>query len=170
MMAGGIVNGNKTPAAEFNVWADPEAADLVFCSGIPLKTMVALDPIRQGGGITPEDVSVIEQSDAPWSQMAARLLRVQLSRWEKFTGQARPASPPDLAAMGVAIDPSLARAEMLHVVVECGGNHTRGMTVVDQRPFRGVFRSAPEPNIQTVLTIDNARFRRLVVDTLSSMD
>ena len=128
--------------------------------------MVALDPIRQGGGITPEDVAEMEQEDSPWCRMAARLLRSQLSRWEKFTGQAHPASPPDLAAMGVAIDPSLAQSESLHVVVETGGSHTRGMTVVDQRPYRGVFRSAPDPNINTVLSIDNARFRRLVVETL----
>lgn len=167
MMAGGILNGNTTAAAEFNVWADPEAADLVFRSRIPVKTMVSLDPIRQGGGITPEDVDVLEQYDTPWCRMASRLFRAQLSRWEKATGQVRPASPPDLAAMGVAIDPSLAQGEMLHVAVEIGGVHTRGMTVVDQRPFRGIFRSAPEPNIHTILTIDNPRFRRLVVDTLT---
>lgn len=165
MMAGGIENGNSTVAAEFNIYVDPEAADLVFRSRIPHKMMVALEPNRQGGGIYPEDVARLETSPTPWCQMASALLRVQLKRWQTYLGQEMPATPPDLTAMGVALDPTLARTEMLHVAVETGGVHTRGMTVVDRRAFRGVFRPAPEPNINVVWTLDNARYRKLVVDT-----
>ncbi len=166
MMAGGIENGNSTVSAEFNVWVDPEAADIVFRSRIPRKTMVALDPIRQGGGILPEDVETLAASAHPWCRMASLLLRAQQKRWQQFTGEIGPVTPPDLAAVGVAIDPSLAAAEMLRVDIETAGVHTRGMTVVDRRPFRGVFRQAPEPNVNVVRTIDNPRYRRLVVDTL----
>jgi inosine-uridine nucleoside N-ribohydrolase len=164
MMAGGIAGGNTTPAAEFNVWVDPEAAEAVFRTHIP-KTMVALDPIRQGGGIYPQDVEQLEKSAAPWCQMASRLLRVQLKRWEEYLGHPTPASPPDLVAMGVAIDCSLAEAEMLPVVVETTGKHTRGMTLVDRREGRMRFRGGVEPNVNTVLTIDNARYRKLVLNT-----
>ncbi|MCL4561535.1 MAG: nucleoside hydrolase [Chloroflexi bacterium] len=164
MMAGGISGGNTTPAAEFNVWVDPEAADAVFRSHIPM-TMVALDPIRQGGGIYPEDVDRLEKCGASWCWMASRLLRVQRTRWEEYLGHPTPASPPDLAAMGVALDPTLAEAQMLPVVVETGGKHTRGMTLVDRREGRMRFRSGQEPNVNTVLSIDNARYRKLVLDT-----
>ena len=159
MMAGGIDGGNVTAAAEFNVWVDPEAADIVFRSRIP-KTMVALDPIRQGGTLDEDDIAAIEQSSAPWCQMAARLLRWQLSRrW------ASKISPPDLAAMAVAIDPDIAQSEMYHVAIETQGRHTRGMTVVDRRPFRRLREELPAPNVNTVTSIDNERFRRLVVST-----
>ncbi len=165
MMAGGIENGNSTVAAEFNVYADPEAAEIVFGSGIQRKMMVALDPNRQGGGVYSEDVSQIEASSAAWCQMGAALLRYQLERWKTFVGKEMPTFPPDMTAMGIAIDPSLANAEMLHVDIETGGVHTRGMTVVDRRAMRGIFRAAPEPNINVVWTLDNARYRKLVLDT-----
>lgn len=166
MMAGGIRNGNTTAAAEFNVWADPEAADIVFRSRIAKKTMVALDPNYDSGGIYAEDVAQIEAAKSPWCWMAGRLMRQGLERWQEFTGEERPTIPPDLTAMGVALDPTLVNSgEMLHVVVETAGIHTRGMTVVDRRPHRGVFRPSPEPNVFVVYTLDNPRYRKLVVDT-----
>lgn len=165
MMAGGIENGNSTVAAEFNIYADPEAADIVFQSQIKKKMMVALDPNRQGGGIHSSDVALLEASDNSWCKMGASLLRYQLNRWQKYVGTEMPTTPPDLTAMGIAIDPTLAKAEMLHVTVETGGVYTRGMTVVDRRQFRGVFRPAPEPNINVVWTLDNTRYRKLVLDT-----
>ena len=166
MMAGGIDSGNSTAAAEFNIWVDPEAADIVFRSDIPKKTMVSLEPNHQGGQIHPEDVDCIEGSEHPWCQMAAKLLRSQLSRWEKFSGEVRPATPPDLTAMGVAIDPEMAQVESLPVVIETTGRHTRGMTLVDKRPFRHMRPETDYPEINVVFTVDNARHRKLVVDTL----
>lgn len=166
MMAGGIRSGNTTPAAEFNVWADPEAADLVFRSTIPVKTMVALDPNTDSGMIYAEDVEKLEASRHPWCQMASKLMRQSLNRFREFTGESRPAMPPDLTAMGVALRPDLvSSAEKLNVVVETAGNHTRGMTVCDRRAFRGVFRPAPEPNVNVVYTLDNPRYRQFVLET-----
>ncbi len=165
MMAGGIEGGNSTAAAEFNIWVDPEAADIVFRSAIPNKTMVALEPNRQGGGIYPGDVDRVEVSGDAWCGMAAKLLRSQLKRWQERTGQVQPATPPDLTAMAVAIDPSLAQSELLYVVVETTGANTRGMTLVDRRPWRNAYGDAPAPNINVVFTVDNARHRKLVVDT-----
>ena len=164
MMAGGINGGNTTPAAEFNVWVDPEAADIVFSSSIPNKTMVALDPIRQGGGIYSEDVEQFEAAGTPWCDMLGRLLRKRLTMMAQMFGDVRPTTPPDLAAVGVALDPTIACAASLPVRIETEGRYTRGMTVVDQREFRRGPWAEIEPNINVVQTIDNARYRKLVLD------
>jgi inosine-uridine nucleoside N-ribohydrolase len=156
MMAGGICGGNSTPAAEFNVWVDPDAADVVFRSAIP-KTMIALDPIIRYATFTEENVEQIEGSDSPWCSMIGRLLRSRLKRWNG------PISPPDPAAMAVAIDPSVAQGKDYHVVIETRGEHTRGMTVVDRRRWG---HKDSEPNVHVVEEIDTERYRKLSLDTL----
>jgi inosine-uridine nucleoside N-ribohydrolase len=158
MMAGGIGGGNTTPAAEFNIFVDPEAADLVFRSQLP-KTMVALDPIVAGAKIEAEDVDQLEAMDAPWCWFVSQLLRQRLNRWKG------PTTPPDLAAMGVAIDPTLAESQIQHVMIETKGEHTRGMTVVDRRWYRNRIADAPEPNVNVVTSINTERYRKLVLDT-----
>ena len=165
MMAGGITGGNVTPAAEFNVWVDPEAADRVFRSRIP-KTMVPLEPILKGGGIEAEDVVRLEGVDTPWCRMASKLLRLQTVRWGKKGGQQRPAKPHDLVAMGVAIAPTIAESEIMRVAIETQGEHTRGMTVVDRRRYRDKTAGQPWSKVEVVTKIDNGRYRRLVLDTL----
>ena len=76
-----------------------------------------------------------------------------------------PTTPPDLAAMGVAIDKSIADITKYHVAIETQGKLTRGMTVVDQRDFRHWGSEPPAENVNVVTGIDNARYRRLVLDT-----
>ena len=158
MMAGGITGGNRTPAAEFNVWADPEAADVVFRSRIP-KTMVALEPIDEGAKLWPEDAKRLGDKDTPWCWMAGQLLQWQLEHWGS------PVTPPDPAAVAVAIMPTIAETRMYHVAIETRGTYTKGMTVVDRRQYRDRFPDAPAPNINVVTHIDNTRYRNLVMDT-----
>ncbi len=158
MMAGGIGFGNSTAFAEFNVWVDPEAADIVFRSHIP-KTMIALDPINQYSKIDASVIERIERGSAPWCKMAGALLRHGLERWKG------PVSPPDAAAMAVAIEPSTATSKEYPVMVETRGQYTRGMTVVDRRRWRGE-STAAQPNVHVVETIDTSRYHQFVLDTL----
>lgn len=165
MMAGSIGAGNVTSAAEFNVYVDPEAADIVFRSSVP-KTMVGLIPIRRDGGIWPVDVERLEAASTSWCDMIGRLLRERLKAWGRIAGEPRPTTPPDLAAMAIAIDPTIAELVPTYVVVETTGDHTRGMTHPDQREFffdRDEQRAA---NVNVTMTIDNDRYRALVLDTL----
>lgn len=162
MMAGGINGGNSTPAAEFNVYVDPEAADIVFRSRIP-KTMVGLDPIYTNGTLSPENVAQIEATDTPWCWVAGRLLRFQLDRYQARFGALSPVSPPDPAAMAIAIDPGLGTAEMRHVTVETKGEYTRGMTVVDRRRWRR--GNTPDLNVNVVSEMDTEGYRRLFMET-----
>lgn len=162
MMVGTWTVGNITQAAEFNAGVDPEATDIVFRSRIP-KTMVALDPIREGALIEADDVPYLENTDSPWGKMAGKLLRRSLERWN------RPRlSMCDPAAVGVAIDPSIAEIQRLPVGIETRGEYTRGMTVVDLRFGRGHKLGMMEPNVDVVMSINPERFRRLYMDTMLS--
>jgi inosine-uridine nucleoside N-ribohydrolase len=157
MMAGGLASGNANAVAEFNVWVDPEAADVVFRSRIS-KTMIALDPIIEYSKITAEQVAPIEACQTPWCWLVGRLLRRGLERWQG------PVSPPDLTAMAVALDPSIAQAQMYYVAVETKGEHTRGMTVADRRRWRSDLVSR-QANVNVVERIDTQRYRELVIRT-----
>ncbi len=82
MMAGGVNAGNVTEVAEFNVFADPEAARAIFNSCIPM-TMVPLDPLWDGGFLTVENIQQIaDTNQKPWCNMASRICErtVKISR------------------------------------------------------------------------------------------
>jgi len=97
--------------------------------------------------------------------MIGTLLRARLNTWSRISGEIRPTTPPDLAAMAIAIDPSIAELTPYYVVVETAGTHTRGMTLADWRrySFTGELH---EPNVTVTTAIDNDRYRDLVLSTL----
>ncbi len=159
MMAGGITNGNITAAAEFNVWVDPEAADVVFRSSIP-KKMIALEPIMQFATFSAVDLRQLAASHTPWCQMAWRLLDSYRSR------RKGPISACDPTAMAVAMDDSIATSQLCYVAIETKGEHTRGMTLVDRRVWRRMDSKAAPPNVDVVLRVDTRRYRKLFVHTL----
>lgn len=164
MMGGGVTAGNHSAAAEFNIAIDPEAADIVFRSNIP-KFLVPLEPNDAGGAIYEADVERIPATGMPWNNMAAALLRSQIAMWSMLTGTPSPASPPDLAAMALFIDPTLGNGAKHHTAVELKGEHTRGMTVVDRRWYRHM-AGAAEDNVFVYTELNNARYRGLVVSIL----
>ena len=92
--------------------------------------------------------------------MAAQLLRKGLERWPR-----EKLNLCDPAAVAVAIDPTVADIELLPVVVEIEGKHTRGMTVVDFRRGRGHQLGLHEPNVNVVTGFHSQQFRALVMDT-----
>jgi purine nucleosidase len=139
MMAGGVNAGNVTPTSKFNVYADPEAARVVFESDIS-KTMVPLDPLWNSGYLTPENIKLIAGADQkPWCEMAGQIFDRTVKLVEELgrnpVNGAETVSPPDLLAVAVAIDPKIAENKELYVNLETRGEFTRGMTVLDQRVY-----------------------------------
>jgi len=169
MMAGGVNAGNVTPSAEFNVYADPEAARVVFESDIP-KTMVPLDPLFNGGFLTTENIAKIaEKKELPWCDMASQIFQRTVKLVEKLNRNPvngiGTVSPPDLLAVAVAIDPSVTTNDEYYIDLETHGEFTRGMTVLDRRFY---YRIENKPNVSKVkvsLKGNQARYSDLVLKT-----
>jgi inosine-uridine nucleoside N-ribohydrolase len=128
VMGGAVaVPGNTTPAAEFNFHADPEAAALVLGAGLPVE-LVPLDATRQ-------TVLFHAALDARLRGREDRHARfVADFTAHAFDRGAGALTLHDPLAVGLAVDPSLAASDRLHVDVECRGALTRGMSVADRRP------------------------------------
>jgi purine nucleosidase len=123
--------GNVTPAAEYNVWVDPEAARACFRSGLPIE-MVGWELSRGDANLDATDVERCLALGTPLARFAvecnAKALEVNRSLFH-----APGISLPDPVAMAVALDPAIVTRKSRHAVdVECEGALTRGMTVVDQ--------------------------------------
>src|ERR1700756_3121494 len=147
MMGGSLSGGNITPAAEFNVYVDPEAARIVFQSGIPIS-MVGLDVTRKTT-LTEEHVRVLEAAQHPVSQGAARIARnaIQHSREQGFLVGP---NMHDSLAVAAFLDPSLLKWKQYYVDVETTGELTAGETL-GYSPTAGDLRRRPEMEKQVAL-------------------
>ena len=123
--------GNITPAAEFNIHADPQAARIVFDSGLPI-TLVPLDATHQVRS-TPERVARIAALGTPAAQAVAALLAPTVTDGAA-TG---PAALHDPCVIAYLLAPALFRGRRVNVAVECDSPLTLGMTVVDWRGVSG---------------------------------
>ena len=140
-MGGSTGRGNTTPAAEFNIYVDPEAAAIVFASGLPL-TMVGLNVTHQAQA-TPE---VLERVRALPGERGAR----RVEGWMEFFGGAYERvhgefAPPvhDPCTVALLIDPTLVRSVETFVAVETEGRWTRGRD--RRRPQRAARAARPTP-------------------------
>ena len=162
LMGGGVAFGNVTAAAEFNVLVDPEAADVVFRSGVRL-VMAGLDVTHQWP-IGPDERARIRAGGGRVSAFCADLLDFYGAAYARaFSGV--PAGPlHDPVAVLALTHPELLEATPYHVVVELTGTHTRGMTLAD---LRGV-RSGEAPNVEVLTRIEAAAATELLVSTLAA--
>ncbi len=140
MMGGSLSGGNVTPAAEFNIYVDPEAARIVFQSGIPI-TMVGLDVTRKTS-LTDGQVHVLEAAQNPVSQAAAKIGRnaIKLNRERGYV--IGPNMNDSLAIAGF-LDPAILTLQDYYVDVETAGELTAGETL-GYSPIAGNLRRRPE--------------------------
>jgi pyrimidine-specific ribonucleoside hydrolase len=161
MMGGGLAFGNWTPAAEFNILVDPEAADVVFKSGIPVQ-MCGLD-VTERALIFPED---FERVRAVGNQVA-RVVAGWLEFFYEFHRSIGYAGAPvhDACAVASLIYPEMFTIKDMHVEVELAGEYCRGATVADMLGVTG------KPlNVSCVLDVDRQAFADLLVEAVKAYD
>lgn len=156
VMMGGTaaVAGNISPAAEFNFWQDPEAADIVFRSGAPL-VMVGLDVCHKTE-LRPSQVQEVA-GDSELGRFVLEATRPWFRVMGGGTGDA-PLHLYDSLAMAVAIDPSLVTLQDSYVEIETSDGPAQGMSVSHHVPFQRVLFQHPEINAQVALEVDVERF------------
>jgi inosine-uridine nucleoside N-ribohydrolase len=162
LMGGAIGEGNRTPAAEFNIWCDPEAAQRVFASGIDV-TMIGLDVTHQ---------ALITEGHTEELRAAGRVGRV-VAELMDFYARFHRQQYPDLAgspmhdpvAVAHVAAPGLVDVHDAHITVDCGWGGGRGRTNVDWRGRH----DGGEPNARVGLAIDADAFARLVIDRVASL-
>jgi inosine-uridine nucleoside N-ribohydrolase len=195
MMGGSLSGGNITPAAEFNVYVDPEAARMVFQSGIPI-TMVGLDVTRKTA-LTEDHLRQLSAGRGAVSQAAAKIARNAIEH-NRAQGFLIGPNMHDSLALSAFLDPSILKFEDYYVDVEIAGELTAGETV-GYSPNEGDLRRSPEmqkkladamvirgsaptlastkispvlrdkfvPNAKVALDVDSKRFFDLLIGRLS---
>ena len=153
--------GNITPAAEFNIYVDPEAADVVFSAGVPLvvmpldvthKALTSRDWIEKMRGLG----SQVGRAVASWTDFFERFDTA------KYGSQGAPLHDPCVIAY--LIRPDLFAGRHIHVAIELEGRHTLGMTVADW------WRVTPdEPNALFMGGVDRDAFFALLTERIARL-
>jgi inosine-uridine nucleoside N-ribohydrolase len=195
LMGGSFSGGNITPAAEFNIYVDPEAARIVFQSGIPI-TMVGLDVTRKTS-LTDEHVRILQAAQNPVSQAAAKIARNAIDH-NREQGFVVGPNMHDSLAVAAFLDPSILKFKDFYVDVETTGELTAGATL-GYSPSSGDLKLSPEmerkaaqsmqirgsaptlattrtspvlrdkfvPNARVAVEVDSARFFDLLIGRLA---
>lgn len=150
IMGGSAGRGNVTPAAEYNIWADPEAASIVFNAGWTVH-MIGLD-VTLRARATPD----VQRKMAALGELGSRLLIPAISQYVSSSEGGYPAVH-DVCAVAYVAEPSLFGMRQARVAVETTGRWTSGMTVTD-------FDDA-ETNASVGTELDTDGFWKLVLDT-----
>jgi pyrimidine-specific ribonucleoside hydrolase len=160
LMGGGIFRGNITPVAEFNVYVDPEAAAVVFASGVPI-TMCGLD-VTHKALVFQEDIERFRGIGNRTGKAAAQLMDF----FSIYYRRERPelnggAALHDPCALACLIEPSMFESKPCFVTVETQGKYTSGATVAD---FYNTLKQPP--NAEVAYDIDRERYMELLYEAI----
>jgi purine nucleosidase len=161
--------GNVTPAAEYNIWFDPEAAKIVFHSGLPIE-MIGWEHCRFDKVIDVNDMAHLRGINTPLSHFTIDCNESAIEAFYVQTGE-RGLALPDPITMSVALDPSLATKTSKHYVdIETVSELTRGQTVVDRLNVatnernHGIWANlvSRPPNASVVWEVDTLKWKEML--------
>jgi inosine-uridine nucleoside N-ribohydrolase len=164
LMGGGHYCGNITPAAEFNIWADPEAARVVFTCGIPRLTIVPLDATHRAL-LTTGDCDALDALGTPAATACATFVRRRITGYDLDQPMERPGSAPvhDALCVAAVIDRSVITTRRVHADVEVHGELTLGRTVFDVAA-----RGGQPPNADVAFDADERKFAQMLLGTFAA--
>ena len=178
LMGGSLSGGNITPAAEFNFYVDPEAARVVFDSGVPIL-MVGLD-VTHKVLLRESHVRTLEAAQNPVSQAAAKIMRATFARIAK-TNDETVVAMHDPLTIASLIDPSVVTLRDYYVQIETVGELTAGQSIgYNHGPVRrsppldtgGAAGAIPveeyRPNCKVAVGVDPNKFFNLLIPRLTS--
>jgi pyrimidine-specific ribonucleoside hydrolase len=149
--------GNANAVAEFNIWHDPEAAKIVFNSGISIIAAGLDTTTYPDYRMSVDMFNKIKAKKDRRSRLVVDLCERLVERFNGF-------SLHDPQALAYVIDPSIFKTEKYKVDVEVHGELTRGMTVVERRYYK---RVKEEANVNIIIDVEADRFLNLVMDRVT---
>ena len=162
LMGGAVFDSNITPAAEFNIYVDPEAAKVVFGSGVPI-TMVGLD-VTNKALFGFEDIERLAAMKGKVSRVVAPLLKF-FAQANKDVFGFEGAPLHDALAVAHLISPEVIKTRKLNVEIETDGELTRGRTVADVYGIAG-----KTANTEVALEVDNDLFKEILIRAIKTLD
>lgn len=154
--------GNITPVGEYNFWADPEAAKIVFESGMRIK-MVGWDVSRTFAVFNPEDTTALRDIGTPLATFCVDI-QATLAQFAMKQSKLPGFDLPDAIAMAIALQPEVAtETKSLFVAIETQSELCRGQSVVDHFGVLG-----QEPNAEVVLKASREMFLQMLFDAIRS--
>lgn len=157
IMGGSVIGGNWTPGAEFNILVDPEAASIVFNSGVPL-VMAGLD-VTHKALVYEEEIEKIRSINSKVAVMVAELLDFFYLFHKEQGFKGSPLHDP--CPIGYLINPDIFETKDFYIDIETEGEFTTGATVADQFGVLG-----KTPNVKAIMDVDREAFVEMLYNAM----